>query len=116
MRPLSFKEDKMDNFLMICYVSAEFRGPEWRKFKVTPDKRGVFIEAPEWIKDTLLFKMLLKDGSIKVGVGAEEKKKLENDPMEKIGADGKELEEKVEVPDTKVLKTRKPKAKKDDAK
>lgn len=102
----------MDKFLMICYVAADFVSPRGDIFRITPDKIGVFVEAPGWVQNTLLFKMLVKDGSIKVGEQRAEIKKLENDPMEGIGADGKE-----EKPEEKIVKTRKTPArkKKDDA-
>lgn len=103
----------MDTFLMICYVAADFCGRNGEKFRVTPDKIGVFVEAPAWIRETLLFKMLVKDGSIRIGVTTEDKKKLENDPMEGVTAEGKEAPEK----DEHVIKTRKKATtkKKDDA-
>jgi len=102
----------MKNFLMICYVAADFMGPDGALFRITPDKIGVFVEAPEWIKNTLLFRMLVSDGSIKVGESSNQKK-LENDPMEGIGADGKKIEDDVEVVDAPVtIKTRKTPAKK----
>ena len=106
----------MDKFLMICYVAADFRGPDGQMFRVTPERLGTFIETPVWVKGTLLFKMLMNDGSIKIALESE-KKELENDPMKGIGADGKETEEKPEEVDTKLLKTRKApaKKKKDDA-
>lgn len=102
----------MDKFLMICYVASIFVGPGGNTFKIGPDQIGVFVETPGWVKDTLLFKLLQQDGSVRVGEGGAEQKKLENDPKEGIGADGKVVEEVVEVPDTKVLKTRKSAAKK----
>ena len=40
-----------------------------------------------------MFKGLLADGSITVAAETSEKKKLENDPNEGVGADGKAVEE-----------------------
>ena len=79
----------MDTFLMICYVAADFGPYKGEIFRVTPDKLGIFIQAPAWIKETLMFKWLLQDGSIKIGLDKEEQKKLENDPMEGISSEGK---------------------------
>lgn len=80
----------MDTFLMICYVAADFGPYKGEIFRVTPDKLGIFIQAPAWIKETLMFKWLLQDGSIKIGLDKEEQKKLENDPMEGISSEGKD--------------------------
>lgn len=79
----------MDTFLMICYVAADFGPYKGEIFRVTPDKLGIFIQAPAWIKETLMFKWLLQDGSIKIGLDKTEQKKLENDPMEGISSEGK---------------------------
>ena len=80
----------MKKFLMICYVASLFVNRDGDKFHITPDKLGVFIEAPEWIKETLLFKMLLKDGSIKVAEQQITMKQGENDPMDGVSAEGKD--------------------------
>ena len=80
-----------DKFLMICYVAADFGPVEGMRFKITPDMRGNFIEAPAWIKDTLLYKWLLKDGSIVVADKQISKKQGENDPMVGISAEGKSI-------------------------
>lgn len=79
----------MDTFLMICYVAADFGPYKGELFRVTPDKLGIFIQAPTWIKETLIYKLLLQDGSIKIGLDKTEQKKLENDPMEGISSEGK---------------------------
>ena len=81
----------MNKFLMICYVAALFTQGEL-KFEITAGMRGTFIEAPEWIKDTLLFKWLLSDGSIKVAEEQISKKQGENDPMKGMSAEGKNEE------------------------
>ena len=91
----------MDTFLMICRVCAEFNGGKGFFFEITPANRGVFVQAPKWIKETRMFKGLLADGSITVALETAEKKKLENDPNEGVGADGKAeaaTEEAAEVP------------------
>ncbi|MBO7631855.1 MAG: hypothetical protein J6S78_05955 [Lachnospiraceae bacterium] len=95
----------MDKFLMICYVAADFAGPDGQLFRVTPENIGVFIEVPGWVKNTLLFKMLMKDSSVRIADKSQ--KELENDPMVGVGADGKKAEKPAEVTDTKVIKTKK---------
>ena len=80
----------MDKFLMICYVSADFGPKDGAVFHVSPSQIGVFIEAPVWIKDTLMFRWLLNDGSIKVSDEQISKKQGENDPMKGMSAEGKD--------------------------
>lgn len=80
----------MKEFLMVCFVAAKFETyDKKKKFEVTAKDRGQFIMAPEWIKSTLLFKLLLKDGSIKVTLDKADQKKVENDPSIGINAEGK---------------------------
>lgn len=115
----------MEKFLMICYVAADFVSPDGDRFSVTPSKIGVFVEAPVWVKDTLLFKWLLRDGTVKVAEYNISVKQGENDPMKDIAADGKAIEEPAEEPVEEpaeepeevipVKKTRSKKAKKVDA-
>lgn len=111
----------MKKFLMICYVAADFAGAGGEMFRVTPEKIGTFIEAPEWVKETLLFKWLLSDGSIKVAYEQISMKDGENDPMKGIAADGKEIKpeepkeepkEAEEAEEKKTTKSRKAPAKK----
>jgi len=79
----------MGKFLMICYVAAAFGPYKGEMFSVTPSMIGTFVEAPEWIKDTLMFKWLVNDGSIKVAEQQITKKQGENDPMQGVSAEGK---------------------------
>ena len=83
--------NKMGTFMMICYVMASFLKPGTDEtFDVPREKIGTFIQAPEWVKNTLEFKLLMKDKSIRVAAETRhERLKLENDPMDGIGADGK---------------------------
>ena len=122
----------MKKFLMICYVSADFGPHNGAVFHVGPEKIGVFIEAPEWIKETLMFRWLLKDGSIKIAEEQISMKQGENDPMKGISGEGKDekvsekneeeivnaiAEEPAKVPSEEpVKKTRTRKAKTGDAK
>jgi len=114
----------MDTFLMICYVAATFGPWNGLTFSIKPNNIGMFVEAPAWIKETLMFKWLLKDGSIKVADETITRKQGENDPMEGMSASGKteevaeaaekEIVEAAEAPAPKKT-TRKKTAKKDDA-
>ena len=112
----------MDKFLMICYVCADFASRNGDVFRIRPNNLGTFVEAPEWVKDTLLFSWLVKDGSIKVADEQITRKQGENDPLKGITAEGKDetiakaAEEKEETVEEKPTKTRAKRAKKDDAK
>lgn len=81
----------MKTILVICYVCCTFVA-DGLTFSITPRDKGTFVEAPEWIKKTLLFKLLLKDGSIKVAEQHISKKEGENDPMKDMTAEGKSEE------------------------
>lgn len=75
---------------VISRVCAEFyNGGEEPIFAVKPNDIGRILEAPDEIKNDLLFNMLLKDGSIEAVVSLAQKKALENDPMNGTTADGK---------------------------
>lgn len=89
----------MDTFLMICYVAADFGPYKGEIFRVTPDKLGIFIQAPAWIKKTIMYKWLLSDGSIVISAGKEQQKQLENDPMEGVNAEGKAMKTEPEEPE-----------------
>lgn len=80
----------MDTFLMICYVCADFVGKTGEIFQITTKELGIFVHAPAWIKETIMYKWLLNDGSIKVGLDKEGQKRLENDPMQGVSAEGKD--------------------------
>ena len=82
---------------IICYVAADFVNSEGGKFSVTGKELGVIKEAPEWIKDTLLFKWLVNDGSIKF-VTRSNRISAENDPLAGISAEGKEIRTEEETP------------------
>ena len=78
----------MDKFLLICTVCVDFFAPNGDVFRITPRERGIIVEAPVWIKDTLTFKLLEKDGSVQF-VNRANQKELENEPMKEITAEGK---------------------------
>ena len=104
----------MGKFLLICTRCADFFSRTGERFQITPFTRGVIVEAPEWIKETLMFKLLEKDGSVQY-VTRENKTQLENDPMQGINAEGKKEEAPVEVViEEPIIKTRKRSVKKKD--
>ena len=75
---------------MICRVAAEFTTPKGELvFAVKPWDRLVILDAPDAIKDTLMYKWLMNDGSIDVVDSPAVQKKLENDPVQDAGADGR---------------------------
>lgn len=44
-------------------------------------KAMAFQDVPDWVKDTLLFELALKDGSVQVIADTKQQKELENDGM-----------------------------------
>ena len=75
---------------IICSVAADFVNSEGGKFSVTGRELGVIKEAPDWIKDTLIFKWLVNDGSLKF-VTKDNRIKAENDPLAGLNAEGKAI-------------------------
>ena len=81
--------------LIIPYVCAEFHDKAGSVlYRITPAMRGRIEEAPESIKQDILFNMLVADGSIKVPETAAQKKTLEQDPMVGVTAEGKSVQPK----------------------
>ncbi len=80
----------MQVFSRVC---AEFHDAKGEVlFRITPDLRNRFIEAPESIKQDLLYRMLINEGSMEVAVTREGKAALENDPMAGHEASGKTIQ------------------------
>ena len=76
--------------LIVSRVCAEFISAEGISlFAVQPGMRGILTEAPDAIRDTLLFKMLVNEGSLKAVEDVADQKRLENDPMQGVDAEGK---------------------------
>lgn len=76
----------------ICYVCAVFRNKAGEEvFRVTRDMLGTMIHMPEAVREDMLFNMLVSDGSLKIPESTGEKKRLENDPMTGITAEGKDM-------------------------
>ena len=68
--------------LILSRVCAEFHDAYGTVlFRVTPQTRLTFQEAPEAIREDPLFQMLLADRSMEVSDNGSRKKQLENDPM-----------------------------------
>ena len=67
--------------LLLSRVCAEFHDRAGQVlFRVTPQTRLTFQEAPESIRQDPLFDMLLHEHSIEVAEDTSRKKQLENDP------------------------------------
>lgn len=99
--------------LIVPYVCAEFVDDKGDVlYRIKPEMLRTMQEAPESIANTLLFKMLVNDGSIKTPETAAQKKLLEQDPTLGMGADGKEVKEEAPAEEAAAEpKTRNSKAK-----
>ena len=81
--------------LMLSRVCADFYDTHRKLlFRITRNDLGLFVDAPESIKQDPLFQMLVNDGSIKFPEDAKTNKALENDPMAGATAEGKEIKPK----------------------
>ena len=81
----------MDNITIICAVAAEFKTPDGtEKYNITRKDLGLVKQAPAWIQDTLTFKCLVKDGSLKY-VNSTNRVQMENEPLLGMTPDGKFL-------------------------
>ncbi len=77
---------------------------QFEKQNVPPviTKAMAFQDVPDWVKDTLLFKLALKDGSVQVLADTKQQKELENDGMTE---EEKELREQAKQLDIKKWQT-----------
>jgi len=76
--------------LILSRVCAEFRDRTGAVvYRVTPQTRLTFQEAPESIRDDPLFTLLLQERSIEAGVTPVRKKELEADPLKEADAAGR---------------------------
>jgi hypothetical protein len=81
--------------LILSRVCADFYDKRSNLlFRLTRNDLGLFVDAPESIKQDPLFQMLVSDGSIKFPEDAKTNKALENDPMAGADATGKETKSK----------------------
>ena len=78
--------------MILCRVCAEFHDAKGVPiFTVTPTRRNTFVMAPEAIREDPLFQMLVNDGALTADVTPAERRKLENEPMAGVTAEGKKL-------------------------
>ncbi len=70
-------------------------------FRITQHDIGLFVDAPEAIREDPLFQMLVNDKSIKFPEDAKTNRALENDPYAGATAEGKEIKENKETKETK---------------
>ena len=78
--------------LIMSRVCVEFHNRRGVKiFSVTPQTRMCMIEAPEAIQEDPIFQMLVDDGSLEASLTPARKKKLEQDPEDGTGPDGKRV-------------------------
>ena len=78
---------------ILSRVCAEFFDKDRNViYRIGPADRLVYKDdAPEALRDDLLFKLLVADGSIEVVETAEQRKRLESNPMAGIDAEGKKI-------------------------
>ena len=72
-------------------------------FRISPQDLGLFVDAPESIREDPLFRMLVDDGSIKFPEDAKSNRALENDPYAGATAEGKEIKDEGEVTPNQVI-------------
>ena len=76
--------------LILSRVCAEFRDRHGTViYRVTPETRLTFREAPEAIREDPLFRMLVSEGALEAVVSPDRKKILESDPMTDTDAAGR---------------------------
>ena len=77
---------------------------QFEKQNVPPviTKAVAFQDVPDWVKNTLLFELALKDGSIQILADMKQQKELENDGMTQ---EEKELREQAKQLDIKKWQT-----------
>ena len=78
--------------LIISRVCAEFKNKVWEiVYRVKPGDLGLIREAPEAIREDVLFGLLVSDGSLEAVESVSRRKTLENDPMLGTDAEGKNV-------------------------
>ena len=76
--------------LILSRVCAEFRDRFGTViYRVTPDTRLTFREAPEAIREDPLFELLIREGSLEAAITPVKQKQLENVPLEGTDAAGR---------------------------
>ncbi len=80
--------------LILSRVCAEFRDASGAVlFRVTPQNRFTFLEAPDAIRRDPLFSLMVSEGSLEAVVSAARKRALENDPAADTDAAGRRAPE-----------------------
>ena len=83
--------------LILSRVCADFYDRKRNLIhRITRSDLGLFVDAPEGIKEDPLFQMLVDDGSIKFPEDARTNRALENDPKAGTTPDGREIKPKAE--------------------
>ena len=78
--------------LILSRVCAEFRDRAGTVvYRVTPESRLVFREAPDSIREDPLFRMLVNEGSLEAVSAAGQRKVLEADPLKGTDAAGRKI-------------------------
>ena len=76
--------------LILSRVCAEFRDRHGTViYRVTPETRLTFREAPEAIREDPLFELLIREGSLEASMTPVQQKQLENAPLEGADAAGR---------------------------
>ena len=76
--------------LILSRVCAEFRDRSGTViYRVTPETRLTFREAPEAIRQDPLFELLIREGSLEASMTPVQQKQLENAPLEGADAAGR---------------------------
>lgn len=76
--------------LILSRVCAEFRDRSGAViYRVTPETRLTFREAPEAIRQDPLFELLIREGSLEASMTPVQQKQLENSPLEGVDAAGR---------------------------
>lgn len=79
--------------LILSRVSAAFHNRKGETvFTVRPGQLNTFLEAPEEIREDPLFDMLSADGSLEAVKSVQQRKKLENDPLQGVTPEGKKIQ------------------------
>ena len=77
---------------IIAYVCSDlYDRTHTRVHRIRRTDLGVLADAPDWIAEDPMFRLLVKDGSVKVAESRAAEKVLENNPMAGINAEGREI-------------------------
>ena len=76
--------------LILSRVCAEFRDRSGVViYRITPETRLTFREAPESIREDPLFELLVREGALEAAVTPVKQKQLEANPLEGADAAGR---------------------------